>query len=94
MPKTTRRDFLTTGLAGGAILALPASLYRRAFADTPPSETVRLGFIGVGLQGTANLKALLKIPAASVAGLCDVDSKHLAAANAFAPKATAHADYR
>ena len=93
-PTTTRRDFLSAGLAGGAILALPPSLYRRAFAAVPPSETVRLGFVGVGLQGTANLKALLKQPAASVAGLCDVDSKHLTAASALAPKAATHADYR
>ncbi len=98
-PATSRRDFLATGLAGGAILALPALGYRRAFADVPSSEVIRVGCVGVGRQGTANMNAFLKQKGAVVVALCDVDSKHLAAAAATAEKGGAkgvatHADYR
>ncbi len=81
--RLSRRGFLRTGLAAGAILALPASVYRAAFAaDTKPSERVRVGIIGSGLQGTANMKAIIK----NVVAVCDVDSKHLAAAAGIVEK--------
>ncbi len=77
----SRRRFLG---ASGAILALPAVTYRAAFAaDTPPSETVRVGHIGVGLQGTGNLRNYVKTNTVAV---CDVDKKHLAAAAAMVEK--------
>ncbi len=83
--RLSRRDFLRTGAAGGALLALPAAVYRGAFAADPPSERIRLGSIGTGRQGTANLKAFLKL--ASVVAVCDVDRKHLASAAAAVEKA-------
>jgi len=100
MPRPmTRRDVLQASLAGGAILALPAAAYRAAFAGTAPSETIRLGFIGVGAQGTANMKAFLKLSTASVVALSDVDAKRLSTATGEVEKATTkapagHADYR
>src|SRR3954469_20170996 len=55
---TSRRGFLQSGLAAGAFLALPASVYRGAFAaDEKPSEKVRIGIIGVGGQGKGNMNA-------------------------------------
>jgi len=81
---TTRRDFLRTGLAGGAFLALPASTYQAAFAaDVPPSEKIRLASIGVGNQGTGNLKGFIK----NAVAVCDVDSTFLAAAAGLVEKA-------
>ncbi|QEL13339.1 Gfo/Idh/MocA family protein [Limnoglobus roseus] len=77
----SRRRFLG---ASGAILALPAVTYRAAFgADTPPSEQVRVGHIGVGLQGTGNLGHYVKTNSVAV---CDVDKTHLAAAAARVEK--------
>lgn len=76
MTRVTRRSFLGT-TAGAAVLGLPAGLYRSALlAQEKPSDRVRVGFIGVGNQGTGNLKAMLKTAVA----LCDVDSGHLAKA--------------
>jgi len=68
---TSRRGFLQAG----TLLSLSTLTYRGAFAaDTPPSERVRVGFIGVGGQGKGNLKALLK----NAVAVCDVDSKRIA----------------
>jgi predicted dehydrogenase len=73
MARVTRRSFLHT-TAGAAVLGLPAGLYRSAvLAQEKPADRVRVGFIGVGLQGTSNLKAVLK----NAVALCDVDSGHL-----------------
>lgn len=92
----SRRDFLRTGLAGGAFLALPAATYRAAFAadESAPSNRIRIGSIGVGKQGTGNMKAFLK----NVTAICDVDKDHLAAAaklsEAAGGKAELYGDYR
>ena len=95
MPRTTRRTFLKSAAAGGAFLSLPAATYRAALlAQDKPSETVRVGSIGVGNQGTGNMKAIRK----NVVAICDVDSSHLAAAAAELEKGGAKpktfADYR
>src|SRR6267378_7068949 len=80
--KFSRRDFLKASggvsLGVGAGLALPNIFLNRTRAATGenPSEFVRVGFIGVGGQGLANLKAMMK----NVAAVCDVDKNHLAEA--------------
>lgn len=99
----SRREFLRavgkTSLSVGAGLALPNLFLNRTRAATGqnPSELIRIGFIGVGGQGTSNLNALRKI-AATVA-VCDVDKTHLTAAKAAVEKANgstcaAYSDYR
>jgi len=96
MPPVTRRSFLQSGLAGGAFLGLPTSVYRAALgADgEKPSERVRIASIGLGGQGKSNLKAVIK----NVVALCDVDSSHLSSAAADLEKAgtkpVAVGDYR
>src|SRR5262249_18347988 len=83
MSHLTRRSFLRSGLAGGAFLGLPAGTYRAALlADDPPSGRVRVGSIGVGGQGTGNMKAVIK----NVVAVCDVDKDHLAKAAAEVEK--------
>jgi predicted dehydrogenase len=77
LPQSTlsRRDWLRSSIAGGAILGLPASIYQAAYsAETPPSEQIRIGSIGVGNQGKGNLKAFLK----QAVAVCEVDSTRLA----------------
>jgi predicted dehydrogenase len=95
MSSVTRRSFLRSGLAGGAFLGLPAGVYRAALrADDPPSGKVRVGCIGVGGQGTFNMKQVMK----NVTAVCDVDKDHLAKAAAEVEKAgtkpVALGDYR
>src|SRR4051794_9915675 len=65
----TRRTFLLSSAATLGAAACPRSLA----AERSPLEKPRLGFIGVGNQGTSNLKGLMEYAVA----LCDVDSEHL-----------------
>jgi predicted dehydrogenase len=96
MSRVTRRSFLQSGLAGGAFLGLPTSVYRAALgADgEKPSERVRIASIGLGGQGKGNMKAAIK----NVVAVCDVDSSHLSSAAADLEKAgtkpVAVGDYR
>src|SRR5262249_48159109 len=87
---TTRRNFLKGTLAAGAALAFPLTLR----GDDKPSERIRIGVIGVGGQGTGNMKAHLK----NVVAVCDVDSDHLGKAKAAVEKAggkcAAYGDFR
>jgi hypothetical protein len=48
---TTRRDFLKTSAAAGAVLAAPAMLSSKVFA-AENSDTLRVGLIGCGGRGT------------------------------------------
>ena len=77
MSRVTRRTFLRTTAACGTFHSLPAVTYRAALlAEDKPSETVRVGCIGVGGQGTGNMKAIRK----NVVAVCDVDKGRVAAA--------------
>ncbi|NJD11881.1 MAG: twin-arginine translocation signal domain-containing protein, partial [Gemmatimonadetes bacterium] len=77
-----RRDFLkTAALAGvglsldrGALAAAPPHR-AAAFADIPPAaplETVRMGFVGVGHQGSSHVENFVKIPGVEIKAICDV----------------------
>ena len=93
-----RRKFLRqTTLGVGAGLALPNIFLNKTFAATGenPSELVRIGVIGTGGQGLANMRAIMK----NVVAVCDVDTKHAANAAALVEKAngrkpTIVSDYR
>ncbi len=96
-----RREFLrrtrNTSLGVATGLALPNLFLNRTKAATGenPSEFVRIGFIGLGGQGNSNLGGLMKHAVA----VCDMDRKHLAAAQARVEKANhrpcaAYGDFR
>lgn len=70
----TRRRFLQTGVAAGALFSqLPLA---RALG---PNDEIRLGIVGCGWRG-GQLKDMFKeIPGVRVAALCDADSERLAA---------------
>ena len=111
--KTPRREFLrrcgATAAVGGLGFAFPTIVDRRVLGGAgfvPPSESIRIGFIGVGRgnnpavggQGIANLKAIQKEKGAEVVAVCDVDKDHLAKAKTLAESTgrpcLAFADYR
>ena len=39
---------------------------------TDPIETVRVGYVGVGLQGSGHCRNLLRIPGARLSAVCDI----------------------
>lgn len=85
--KTSRRQFVrNTSLALGAGAALPNIFLNKTFAATGenPSESVRVGIIGAGAQGNANMKSIMK----NVVAICDVDKTRAAGTGATVEKAT------
>jgi predicted dehydrogenase len=83
-----RRDFLKLGgaavVVGGAgtraaahDAAAPAAPAPQSGTPTtpfaaPPIETVRIGFVGVGLQGSGHVRNFLRIPGCRIAAVCDI----------------------
>jgi len=79
----TRRDFLATSLAGGALLLLPRGLRGRQGAAAPLAR-IQVAQVGCGRMGREDMKALLALPLARVVAVCDLDTKRLAAGKALA----------
>ncbi|MYB20419.1 MAG: hypothetical protein F4Y16_15775, partial [Holophagales bacterium] len=46
--------------------------YRAGFA-APPLERVRIGFVGVGLQGGGHVRNFLRIEGVDLVAVCDID---------------------
>lgn len=93
MTRFSRRSFLAS--TGTGLLTLPAATYRAALlAQDKPSESIRIGCIGVGNQGRPNMNAVQK----HVVAICDVDRDRVAAAARELEKANikaqTFADYR
>ena len=100
-PSISRRQFIQCSgkavLATGIGISAPQIFLNRTKAATGenPSEFIRIGFIGVGNQGTHNLSVLMRHAVA----VCDVDQARLAAAKESVEKANgrpckAFKDYR
>jgi predicted dehydrogenase len=78
-----RRDFLKTAAIGGLGLTYdpgaaagerprpPAAAAGLPFT-AEPLQTVRIGFVGVGHQGTSHVGNFLRIPGVEIRALCDV----------------------
>src|SRR4051812_30044183 len=86
--KNGRRDFLKLGAGLGAAAAIGAagSAPGRAAEDEPkvggakPIETVRVGFVGVGIKGSEHFNNLLRIPGVEVKAVCDIREEACASA--------------
>jgi len=83
-----RRDFLRTAAAGTLGLHL-ATRARQLLAEgppppeptlfaAPPLETVRVGFVGVGHQGSSHVENFLKIDGVEVSAICDINPAKVA----------------
>ena len=82
--RITRRSFIkrTAALSAGAAvfpMIVPASALGRGGA-TAPSNRLAMGCIGVGSQGTGNMKGFLKKEALQIVAVADVDRGHRQAA--------------
>jgi predicted dehydrogenase len=85
---SSRRDFIRAGAA----LALGATLSPRAATAAgrpspapegpdepfraPPMERVRIGFVGVGGQGTTHVENMLDLEGVEIRAICDIDESH------------------
>ncbi|MDH3495596.1 MAG: Gfo/Idh/MocA family oxidoreductase [Gemmatimonadota bacterium] len=77
-----RREFLRT-TAAGALAAGVASRVLHAAARPltdpagpigwPPLDTVRIGFVGVGHQGSSHVENFLKIEGVAITAICDIN---------------------
>ncbi len=77
----SRREFLKTAAAGSLGLALtaprpgagvPSPAPGVADLALPPLETVRIGFVGVGHQGSSHVENFLRIDGVEITAICDV----------------------
>lgn len=78
----SRRDFMRSSAAAGATVAARSFLLdpgplSAAPGPVPPSDTIRMGMIGIGMQGTGDLGTSISIPGVECVMACDVyDGRH------------------
>ena len=82
-PRFSRRDFMwrTAGVAGATLAArtilLDPGPSLAASVPIPPSDTVRFGIIGIGMQGSGLLYNASSLPGAECVAACDLyDGRH------------------
>jgi predicted dehydrogenase len=80
-----RRDFLaaaTGALTAGTAAQLLADSRRQPGPRDPfdlrPLESIRVGFVGVGHQGTSHVENFLKLDGVEIRAICDVNAERLA----------------
>jgi len=74
---TTRRQFLkTSAIAAGTALVWPTIIPSSVLGADAPSNRITIGSIGVGNQGTSNLKGFMGQPGCQVIAICDVDASY------------------
>jgi predicted dehydrogenase len=97
--KSTRRDFLkrSATVATGALI-LPQIIPSTALgmgSKLPPSDRIVMGAIGVGSQGSSNMRDFLKLKnQVQFVAVCDVDANHVAKAKGMADAANKNSDCR
>jgi len=73
----TRRGFLgRTAAAAGSALTFPAIVPSSVFGASAPSNRIVMGAIGVGSQGTGDMRGFLGKSEVQMIAVCDVDKGH------------------
>ena len=93
-PKEPSRRQLLQATAFAAPFVVPASVLGRQ-GQTPPSDRITLGAIGVNGMGRANLKNCAEYPDVAVTAICDVSKERReAAVEQYKGTARGYHDYR
>ena len=71
-----RREFLATAAGAAAAAAVPGPILL-GFGQGSPSDTVRVGVIGFGVQGLNDANAALRVPNVSVVAAASCYDGHL-----------------
>lgn len=90
----TRRRFLGTGLAAGALFSIVPGRVLGLAGQTPPSERLNIAAIGVGGRGASNIGEIRKLGTANIVALCDVDEDRAAPMYKLYAKAPKYKDFR
>ncbi|NQT01026.1 MAG: Gfo/Idh/MocA family oxidoreductase [Planctomycetes bacterium] len=93
----SRREFLKGSAAvAGAAIAWPAIVPSSVFGAGAPSNRITMGCIGLGGQGTGNMKGFRGKSSCEVVAVCDADAGHLEKARQIAGLAPAfsYTDFR
>ena len=79
--KSTRRNFIRNSISLVAgTMVLPHIIPSSAMGMNgvvPPSDRIVMGSIGVGSQGTSNLREFLRFKEVQYVAMCDLDTSHL-----------------
>ncbi len=94
----SRRRFLSSTAAAGAIAAVPALAVAQEGAPAPAAPStekkLRVAIVGVGGQGFWHVNQVHPIKNAEIVALCDVDATSLVRAARTVPKAEVFVDFR
>ena len=83
MKRSSRREFLKTAAAGGALASVPTMLRADTSFDSaqggaagtaqvPPNERLQIGLIGAGGQGMGDTRVALRVPGVELMAVADV----------------------
>ncbi len=96
--RTTRRQFLNNAAATATATGfLGFHLYPTQVSARPgPNDTIHMGLIGCGAQGSGGMRGFMKLPGVRFIAVCDVNSARLAGGRQLAggEKVAAYHDYR
>ena len=93
--QVSRRDFLKAGAAAGVLAAAgaitaPYYVPSTVFGANAPSERIGIGAIGVGGQGSGNMRSFIGNKQSQVVAVCDVDDEHMERARERAKLSNEH----
>jgi predicted dehydrogenase len=91
-PTWSRREFLEVSAAAAGV-SLTAQPFK--FRRVAPSDTVRFGMVGVGMQGNGLLRTSIQLPGVTCAGAADLyDGRHTLAKEIVRPDLPTTREYR
>src|SRR5881397_1853229 len=91
-PSWSRREFLELGAAAAGVSLAAHPL---KFRPVAPSDTVRFGMVGVGMQGNGLLGTSISLPGVTCAGAADLyDGRHTLAKEIVGPTLPTTREYR